>query len=316
MTINAIAQKLLLSLIFTFTLQTTKAQIPAAWPDSVASWSVEFWVSPDPWLPIEYYRYRYFLYGDTVMNGETYSRVYEAFNNSMLIDTANATYIGGIREDSAQKVWFFGDGPSHYQGYCDFPPDTAEYLLYDFDIAVGDTLNIYTSFYPPYVVHDVDTISINGTQRRRWAVGNDGCINCEHWIEGVGSDHGLFYSWCQYFEWGWQLRCYEDPDIFYDPWGLGNPCYVLTSTTDPILKELLSVGPNPSNTAIRMRLEAEATETYHLQLFDSRGSLVLERDLSGGEELVLQASDFPKGVYHYQVAGTARQKASGKIVFQ
>ena len=293
-----------------------QAQIPAPWPDSAASWGVEFQVSPDPYLPIEYYRFRYFTLGDTTIGAHTYTALYQAPNNLNPVDSTNSTYIGAFREDSAQKVWFIGPGPGFYTIYCDFPQTSGEFLLYDFGIQVGDTLDVYSSAYPDYIVYSVDTININGVNRRRWAVGNDGCNNCEHWIEGVGSDKGLFYPWCQFFEWDWHLMCFEDPDIFYDPWGFGNQCYTLVSSDEPIRKPMVEIAPNPARDQLRLSVDGSMGEKYHFQVFNSQGQMVLEKDVEGGTRQVITTAEFPRGIYHYLLSGSSPQKASGKIVLQ
>lgn len=304
--------KALLLLVFCFASTSTKAQIPAAFPDSSASWSVQFVGYPGPYYPPWYVYYRYYLDGDTLINGKSYTRVFEAPTNAMLIDTANATYIGGLREDSTRKVWFIGEGVIYPQLSCNFPPDTIEHVLYDWNLAVGDTIYPYSSQNQPTVILWMDTININGTDRRRWQTdgGND-----SYWIEGIGSTKGLFFPWCDWFEEDLNLLCYEDAEIQYSNINVTN-CYIIAEVQNPVLESIVSIGPNPAAESLRIRIQAPSTERFDLQLLDLNGRLLRRATIWGGEEQVLNREGLPAGIYGYRLSSPERGHTAGKVIFQ
>lgn len=67
--------------------------------------------------------------------------------------------------------------------------------------------------------------------------------------------------------------------------------------------ELMMVYPNPAMDQIHVL--SNASEAYHLRVFNSLGSVVLEMDCEGGKEIVLQVSNYPKGAYLLQVESAA-----------
>jgi hypothetical protein len=118
---------------------------------------------------------------DTTINAVIYTKVNTCSANSV----ADA-YYGALR-DVAGKVYLV-------------PKDSSnEYLVYDFTANLGDTIeSVYTyGYFQDVRVKWIDTININGVDRRRLFVNEDdfsgpfmpGPI---YWVEGVGNSQGLF----------------------------------------------------------------------------------------------------------------------------
>jgi hypothetical protein len=63
---------------------------------------------------------------DTIINGLIYKKVLETYNENLI----NWSYSGYIREDSSRKVYYL-----NYECYDE------EYLIYDFNVNIGDTIN-------------------------------------------------------------------------------------------------------------------------------------------------------------------------------
>lgn len=94
---------------------------------------------------------KYMTAGDTVIDGVSYLKLYRQISNQPFeINLSDAQYYTAIRNDTAGK-----------KVYCNLPAGTRvyrnnqqlrqtetsqEYLLYDFSIALGDTVTYYTLF--------------------------------------------------------------------------------------------------------------------------------------------------------------------------
>ncbi len=117
-------------------------------------------------------------------NGQIYRKVYE------ISDSAQTSWdeVGLIREDTLSNRIYFTDG---------YEP---EGLLYDFSIAVGDTVNIenlYRGFSSTLVCDNIDTVMVSGAPKRRFrfhAIYQNRDVVDETWIEGIGSLYGVLNS--------------------------------------------------------------------------------------------------------------------------
>jgi hypothetical protein len=86
-----------------------------------------------------------------------------------------------LRDDSVTNKTFFV-----------FPNRNNDSLLFDYNLAVGDTMkehSVYTN--SNLVVSSVDSILINGQYRKRWNFHKGLNNDSTYFIEGVGSSGGL-----------------------------------------------------------------------------------------------------------------------------
>lgn len=154
------------------------AQVDAL-PDVDADWTVSFWVGPG--YPYEGYHYTYDAVSpDTVYNGTVYTklRVATSINGSIF----PTVYGGALYDNELGQVYYWEPGAAD------------PVLLYDFDVMPGDTLYDVHGLYPQDVrVFAVDTVMINGTERRRVeleCLGMTGPLGI-HWVQGIGCTQGL-----------------------------------------------------------------------------------------------------------------------------
>jgi hypothetical protein len=206
----------LLFLLFPALLE---AQTPWNIPfDSTSRWSVKESYALDPSCVTSIY-YVYFIEGDTLLANRTYKKLYY---NSKLENTYFGTYpypqycmicntnacsgpqyqlhrYAGALRDSALKVFFF---PATY---------TAEQVLYDFDLDLGDTLPRTLVYDSTYRVARLDTVQIGTQQRRRFFCVNDcGWPDTNTIIEGIGQEQGPITPMICFFEDIWELECYSE----------------------------------------------------------------------------------------------------------
>lgn len=118
------------------------------------------------------------LGSDTVINSITYTKVLRTPDST----SSPWSVAGFIRETSDHKVY--------YSTY----PSAIEYLCYDFNLHVGDTVTLKV-LPSPHTVISVDSVQINNGQfRQRIVLSNPLCPDPDTWIVGIGSLYGLIYS--------------------------------------------------------------------------------------------------------------------------
>ena len=180
--------------------------------------------SSDTWMDVNscqdfscFYSYtnRYTIDGDTTIGGFQYSKVYIKYkyeegtvagqwcNESV---SYNENYYGALRE-SGKQVFLI----PYYS------IDSIEYIAYDFNLSVGDTVhspdgNISAN---PVgrIIDSIDSVLVFGNYRKRYVINN-----YKYLIEGIGASTGLFNP-LVYFpsECGMSMLCYaeyETPDHF------------------------------------------------------------------------------------------------------
>ena len=143
-------------------------------------WSSVEWM---PWGGFYYQTYYNRFDGDTIINDIAYIKIWQAEDQNY----SDWYLYGFIRQDSEGN--FFARNLSGNEGF-----------LYNFDLAVNDTVFINNPFY--YLeyttyVSQIDTIIIQpgGMSRKRITLAPSpwGGIN-EFWIEGIGSVAGILWS--------------------------------------------------------------------------------------------------------------------------
>ena len=207
------------------------------------------------------------LTGDTTINSLTYKKI---------------QYAGGSIREVGKIIYFVPDTSS----------TGAEYVLYDFNLNLGDTV---TDFYGGHdcesdtiIVHTVDSVLGSNGWHRRLRMGN-----YVTWIEGIGSVHNFtapFSVGC--LSGSVDLVCMWSDTSFVYP---TDPCIVgieeLPSTS-------INIHPNPTQDWITVSLEEAKTGV--LRVLNSLGQVVLEDDFKGVTELSLSL-DGPSGLYFLQL---------------
>lgn len=125
----------------------------------------------------------YLLGKDTIINNEIYTSLVR-YNSRDISETKS--YIGALRFTEDRKVFFYYDN--------------IDYLLYDFDVQIGDTLEIFsgirnyknTTTYT-HVITNIDTLIDGKLQILSVAIVNNDDYE-KIWIEGVGSIDGIVHN--------------------------------------------------------------------------------------------------------------------------
>ena len=196
-------KNLALTLFFIFILLKTNCQNYIQFPTHNARWSSteQFMDLGNPNYSYEYYKTN----GDTLINGFQYT----------IID-----------RNDFPKYCFIRDKNGFV--YCKYSNnsyiDTTEFLLYNFNLLIGDTIQIPMAgyeihYYKGHVV-SVDSILVGKIYHKRIGINTEGWDPFE-FIEGIGSLQGLLYPENPWVDWMVELTCFSQNDTIFDLTGNG-----------------------------------------------------------------------------------------------
>ena len=241
------------------------------------------------------------------INGNTYRRLYrDGFGSAGFEPTSH---------------YLRADGPDRYYVYDE--EQQAEYLHYDFSLAVGDTFDLTEQLYAPevfgpatLVVEYTDTVVYaDGVPRRRLGLrevahSDDGGVVAT-WIEGRGSEHGPVYvpdGYVGFYEAEW-LTCsfVTNGTTLYEPSVLLEDCEPSSVRTTTALPFRLY--PNPAQQELSFDTELAIER---VQLIDYGGRVVLDRS----HPTQIDVQHLPPGTYAVRVQTTNGETAQHLFVKQ
>jgi len=265
---------ILLPIIIMFLIvNSSMAQQYYPFQTDTAKWSVTSWFHNYPG-GYSHETVFFFINGDTIFDTVTYSKIYRVVPQSTYeIDTASAEYIGGLREDSQKHIYYKpGELNQEFTIHCYIENSTLdEFLLYRFDVALGDVFEL-NEFIPfPLGVTEVDSVLVGSQYRRRLQIAG---LQYEDWIEGIGSMTSLFGNFCPLFESGDDLWCYEDPETFFiGPMNETDRCtYSIVGQEENLTSEI-TLFPNPATHLIQIN-NPDNQPINQVLFFDQLGHLV------------------------------------------
>lgn len=220
--------------------------------------------SSDTWMDVNsctdfscFYSYtnRYTIDGDTTIGSFQYSKVYIKYKYEEGSDAGqwcnesvsySEHYFGALRE-SGKQIFLI----PHYS------QDSTEYLAYDFNLSVSDTLpspdGDFSANPTGRIISDIDSVLVFGSYRKRFIIDNNKFI-----IEGIGASTGLFNpliyspSTCNM-----SMHCYAEygtPDYFLEDCNMNlnvetiegkNEPPVLVKIVDYLGRETLAIPNTP-----------------------------------------------------------------------
>lgn len=241
------------------------------------------------------YRF-YHLDGDTVIASTAYKKLYSKSDEP----TSEWEYIYGMREDSTGKVFFV------------LRNRTEERLLYDFNLAVGDSFFICNHVY--IEVTSIDTVIMeNGEQRKRIQFDP----GPETWIEGIGSMDGIVADGGTWYcittgEATFFLNCFtQNGEIVFKREFSPYLCLDGTTAVKDPETTALNLYPNPFSSSTTLELPDNVLPGV-LNIFNLLGELVGQREIEE-QYTTIYRSDLPGGIYAYQFVGREGQVKVGKV---
>lgn len=237
--------------------------------------------------------------------------------------------LGGIREED-KMVYFrrFDTNPdsSLLQFQVTSFDNSEDYLLYDFNAEVGDTINYKTiefttaidgdtSYHSKSYFSIVKKINERIDKPKEYIVSNSAAYlfpdETTVITEGIGSDYGIFGSYDSYLT---QLICFtvDGETVKY---GLQcDPCMEVSSSIDQNNKVDIEFFPNPVKEILQIKVNSNSA-VRSVMVLNSRGD-VLSKNIVSGDLIHLDVSMIPSGIAFVQLAFENGSKATRKVVIQ
>lgn len=264
-------KKLILLFLITCSVNSysqTSNYIPFA--DTNAIWIYKYY--DDLGGPDNIYR-NYQLSGDTIIANSTYKKIY-----SPAWTLSDENYNGAIRE--VDKIIYYIPDTS-----------TVEYVLYNFNMTVGDTIihpfgGAVCSDDTVFVDY-IDSILIADNYHKRFWFSSESM-----WIEGIGSNFYLFQPYNVFCDSGnYQIYC-----MLNDAWILmdeGSSSCFNSVEEIKIPQNEISIFPNPSNSNFTVSLKNGVIKEIRVQDISGR-NLIYQKDIN---QTTLTIDKMPAGTY-------------------
>jgi len=306
-------KKLLTIALFSLAF-TSIAQVPDYF-DNNPQWRQDWWFGGA--MPcLEIYNYVYYLDGDSVVGDFTYKKVFTRGEKEFSWQggwpppdtTCTGSYwydylIALVRQDGLQMYIHDGDN---------------EYLLYDFDLAVGDTLPASYFYYPEddVVVTGIDSILIGDSYRKIFDFDAPNFMMPLQLIEGVGFNQGFLDYVPDWYP--AELMCFALDGVVYYP-SYGAPCDMVTGIDDFEFSEGdLKVFPNPATGSVSIEFNSIVKVNTVLQILDILGRNLYYESWELNQGMNLKGIDlraFDKGLYFVSITGeNAEQFGQKKLI--
>lgn len=260
--------------------------------------------------------YQFGIMGDTVINNLTWQKIYVENNCNIypVMTSANSTFVGGLREDSVKRIFFYAIGNTTCL-YNQFLTPNFVYKLYDFSAQTGDTIHFqnspeYNTSY--YVVNSIDSVYTFNHYRKRFHLSAN-----ETWIEGIGSLRSLFsiispQPTCSCYK---DLFCHKSNNISYYIKAPYQDCYDETVGITEFTKTEDRVGifPNPFSENTIISLGYDATD-LSLAIYNTFGQQVKQINHMSGSSVNLQSEGLSEGMYYCYIMENNKINSIHKIV--
>jgi hypothetical protein len=288
-------------------ISIVSAQNYVPFPESNATWvtNYSYYLGGIGWLN-QYNKY-YLLENDTIIDDKEYSIMY--VDNSFGVFNVK---LGAIRNES-KKVYFRFFYPITEAVYEDLGYtyyDSTEFILYDFNYSIGDTINnCKFNSNNSYYLQDIDSVLLNNNEYRTKYI-----ISESELIEGIGNLKGLFWS-CgstNVSNFSPSLICFSvnNSQNLINFTSISGECLLPTGIHDKTNKKnnkSFSIFPNPATDKITIS-SGQFAKNENIEIYNSLGSLVKNIPLppsKGDREAVsetsIDISTFPKGMYVVKV---------------
>ncbi len=261
----------------------------------------------------------YEMKGDTLLNAQTYHKLYVSGGSFYYISYPvvpnpgvvgasffySCNYTGAIRQDSLNKKVYFIDANM-----------TSDTLLYDFNLALGDTVRSWYMRYTPQwllIVSGIDSILINGNYHKRFTLYEPN-LGQTSLIEGVGWADDLLGAVIS-GDHASHVACFNGTHI--DNWlAFNNECAVplscamFTSIDKQNQDKSFTLFPNPFSDQLKCTISN--TEQSEISIYDIASRKIIQQQFV--HAVSLNTTQLAKGLYLYEVKSKEGWCRKGKVV--
>jgi hypothetical protein len=236
---------------------------------------------------------RLYFQGDTMINGFQYEilRGHPLYSLSTpycppyAADFSTSTIVNYMREDTATKQVFV------YTDDFNGNHPSGGYLLFDFSLNVGDTIN-------GMIVNTIDSVTLlDGATRKRWNFDPSGNF---FYIEGIGGKQGMYHPFQRVGlgYWTEPLCISENGSEIY-----GDRCNDnVLSVKEPPPTVSFEIYPNPAQDGITVELPSDFNhQSAIISIFNAQGQVLQEQKSIVDNTVILSLLDYPAGMYFIQV---------------
>lgn len=252
---------------------------------------------------------QYYLFGDTLINNKIYKKIFAGLPN---ITPQNRQCFDAIREESGRIYKQYNDITNGKSG---------EFLLYDFTVQTGDTIQSLSpngALSRKMVVNSINFVELsNGEKRKRYNF-----IDASPWIEGIGCVQGFFKPAQDILTNGIvdHLVCFKQNDIsYYNDASLcpSRNCCDLIQGLNEISQNntKVSLSNNPLLSSTLFSWGNSSTFDF-INLTNLLGKTVLTANINGLTEYKVTRSQLEKGLYIVQLLSKNGKQESLKLLVE
>ncbi len=251
---------------------------------------------------------RIFFEGDTIIKGETYSKIWFYNYETFHIDSFCPPFEVSTQKYPLTNVFLREDTSEQKVYILNLGLDSTEFLLYDFSLELGDTFHFhYEEFNGVLFTTSVDSVFLGDSiWRKRIEVIGEFSGQSRAFIEGIGNMyfgviHGDYYTDAYY-----RLLCYRDKQM-----PIFGPCNMFSTDIGECIKQKITIVPNPTRDKIEIK---DCDIDYNVEIYNSFSIKIFEENNLTGNH-VIDLSGFPPGIYFIRIINlNCEQAALRKII--
>jgi hypothetical protein len=285
-----------------------RAQKYVPFPSGNAQWNV-FYASSLYGSPLDTTLLKYTIKGDTMIYEVGYHKLCKNIGSD---ENPQYVFAGGLRELD-KKIFFYGFG---YSKSILVSPSNKEYLLYDFNKEIGDSVMFDQERW--YKIINIDSVKIGSNFRKRYQIRIDISPESEYIIEGIGNvNQGLLgmitpipTCWDCHIEWEFVCFSQNGASVYKNPAYVDCNSLLMNSISESkASNQFIQINPNPTKEYIHLQFEFADKKNITIEIIDIAGKRIATIPVTTGLlSNNLDVSQYPAGVYFVLIHSPTRNE--------
>ncbi len=260
---------------------------------------------------IENQTYNYYTNGDTTFNSLVYKKIFKSGTGYVWTTQPPPNPCTPNPFSYVDTVPSFFLRSAAKEMFVRMPSDTNEFLLYDFNLSLGDTLpNTFNNFTNDTYVIGIDSISTPYGYLKKFEL--SGSSWSQYLIEGIGHSKGLIEPMHVPLECGYDLLCFSLNDSAYYP-NSGPTCDLAVGLTSKSRSNNSLIFPNPSDGNSIIHFE-ESIQNAEIIITNFMGQIVTDFHQISGNSFRLNCENFPSGIYWVHISENQKNQEIKKLI--